>query len=147
MSEDKRDREDKGLLPFTSGRLVSDYSLLKEYWRKAREKGREDLVEASMLREEDYSRLRDVVAREGRIGLADLWDKLTSDMEARIDAQVAVEAARARGINAAPGQARRLVARQLAAWLIEAAEFWKFVRLRDEKSGGLSGENNPGPGD
>jgi len=122
------DREDKDLLPFTSGRLVSSFDLLKEYWRVARERGHEDLVEAAMLQEPDYRRVAEAVIEEGgRISLGDLWDKLAKELEDRIDPEVALEAARRAGYNVDAETARSLVAKQLAAWLIEAAEYWNFI--------------------
>ncbi len=123
--------EDKDLLPFASGRLVKDYSLLREYWRVARERGREDLVEKAMISEADYKRVREIVYGRGRVGLADLWDIVTGEVEDRIDPDIAEEAAKRLGLNALPSTARRLVARQLAAWIIEAAEHWKFISARE----------------
>jgi len=139
------DREDKDLLPFARGRLVSNFDLLKEYWRVARERGREDLVEAAMLSEPDYRRVAQAVVEEGgRISLGDLWDKLTKELEERIDPEIALEAAKRAGYNVDAETARNLVARQLAAWLIEAAEYWNFISTSEpregEESSGREGE-------
>jgi len=134
------DREDKDLLPFARGRLVSSFDILKEYWRVARERGREDLVEAAMLSEPDYRRVAQVVIEEGgRISLGDLWDKLAKELEERIDPEIALEAARRAGYNVDAETARSLVARQLAAWLIEAAEYWNFISTSEPREEGESG--------
>ena len=131
---DKRGGEDRGLRPFASGRLVEDYSILREYWKRARARGREDLVDKSMLSEEDYEMIRGLVSSKGRIGLQDLWDELTEKLAERIDPDIAQEALEAVRIRTDKYTARRLVARQLAAWLIEAAEHWKMIRFSDSPS-------------
>ena len=140
---DKRGGEEGGLLPFASGRLVEDYGILREYWKRARARGREDLVDKSMLSEDDYEMIRNIVTSKGRVGLQDLWDEVTERLVERIDPDIAREALEARGIRTDPDTARRLVARQLAAWLIEAAEHWKMIRFSEEGSSGGSGRGGP----
>ncbi|MEB3861688.1 MAG: hypothetical protein GSR84_05655 [Desulfurococcales archaeon] len=114
--------------PFASGRIAGDYEPLFLYWEAARRAGREDLVERAMLREEDY-RLASRLAREaGRLG--DLLDRLEEVMLERVDPGVAAEAYRMYGAPVGDEDARRLIARLLASWLVEAAEHWGFLRLR-----------------
>ncbi len=114
--------------PFASGKVAGDYEPLFLYWEAARERGREDLIEAATLREEDYK----VLQREAGkgLGLEALLEALTSYMEERVDPEVAAEAYRRYGVEAGPEDARRLIARLLASWLVEAGEYWGFVRLR-----------------
>ncbi len=114
--------------PFASGKVAGDYEPLFLYWEVARERGREDLIEAATLREEDYKVLQRE-AGEG-LGLDALLEALTSYMEDRVDPVVAAEAYRRYGVEASPEDARRLIARLLASWLVEAGEYWGFVRLR-----------------
>jgi len=123
---------EKELPPFASGKIASDYSILFEYWRAAREKGREDLVESGMLSEDDYKMLVEEAAKNPR--LEDLLDALVERLLDRIDPDVAVEAVRrATGARVDADTARRLVARLLASWLVEAGEYWNMVKLRREE--------------
>jgi len=131
---------EKELPPFASGKITSDYSILFEYWRVAREKGREDLVESGMLSEDDYRMLVEEAAKNPR--LEDLLDALVERLLDRIDPGVAVEAVqRATGARVDADTARRLVARLLASWLVEAGEYWNMVKLRrEEEQSGEDGE-------
>lgn len=140
---DKRGGEKSGLLPFASGKLVDDYSILREYWKRARAHDREDLVEKSMLTEEDYNLVRNIVSSKGRVGLQDLWDEVAERLAERIDPDIAQEALEAHGIRTTKDTARRLVARQLAAWLIEAAEYWRMIRFSEDRSKKESGQDEP----
>ncbi|MEB3845075.1 MAG: hypothetical protein LRS48_05290 [Desulfurococcales archaeon] len=132
MTRDNRVGEGGWLPPFASGRLAADYSLLREYWRVARERGREDLVERSMLSEELLELLRSEI--HGGESAADVLERLASKLEDRIDESAAVEAARRRGLESIDGAtARRLVARLLAAWLLEAGDYWGHLKLRGKR--------------
>ncbi|MCE4623054.1 MAG: hypothetical protein F7C82_01970 [Desulfurococcales archaeon] len=115
--------------PFASGKVVDNYDLLFTYWRVAREQGREDLVDKAMLKDEDYTRLREIVANKTRINLWDLLEELTDIFIDRIDEDIAYMAASRLGYNISRGDARRLVARLMAAWLIEAGEYWNVVKI------------------
>lgn len=115
--------------PFASGVLAEDYSPLFEYWRVARERGREDLVEASMLREDDYSYLRELVG-SGGLSVDVLMEKLSKRFESRVDGDVAVEAFRRSGISMDRDLAKRRIASLIAAWLLEAGESWGLLKLR-----------------
>ena len=114
--------------PFASGRIGGDYEPLFLYWEAARSAGREDLVESSMLGEEDYRLVRELAGRVSSLG--ELLDILVERMYGRIDPEVAREAYRRYGVEASGEDARLLLARLLAAWLIEAAEYWGYIRLR-----------------
>jgi len=136
---------EKELPPFASGKIASDYSILFEYWRVARERGREDLVESGMLSEDDYKMLVEEAAENPN--LEDLLDALVARLLDRIDPDVAVEAVRrATGARVDADTARRLVARLLASWLVEAGEYWNMVRLRREEQE-QAGEGDAGDGE
>jgi hypothetical protein len=115
------------LPPFASGRIAGSYKLLRRYLESAREMGRVKAFERALLGEEDYRLLRRI-AVDG----ASVWDvveRLASIMEERVDPEVAVEALRREGVEATPETARRIIARLLAAWLVEAGEYWRIVGL------------------
>ena len=116
--------------PWASGKIVSDYRPLYAYWRLARQRGREDLIEASTLRREDFESLRSIV--EGGTGSAlELVERLASALEERVDPDVAAEAIlEALGVRLEPEEARRRIARILAGWLVEAGEYWRILKLR-----------------
>ena len=119
---------EKALPPFATGRITPDYSILFEYWRVAREREREDLVEKAMLGEDDYELLREKASTTRRLG--DLLEILEDIMVERVDPDIAVEAvARATGSRVDSETARRLVARLLASWLVEAGEYWRMIGL------------------
>lgn len=115
--------------PFASGRIAGSYDLLFAYWRVAREKGMEELVEKAMLHDEDYNLLKNIVSKKGRISLWDLLEELTQVFMDRVDERLAVEAASRLGYSVGGKEARSLVARLLAAWLIEAGEYWNMIKI------------------
>ncbi|MET1100899.1 MAG: hypothetical protein ABWW69_00240 [Pyrodictiaceae archaeon] len=111
---------------FATGELVGDYSLLYAYWRKAGNK-----AERAVLRSEDFERLRLIVEREGVERLDELWEKLTDYFMDRVDGNAAVEAVKERiGVVVDAYTARRMIARILAGWLIEAGKQWKLYSFR-----------------
>jgi hypothetical protein len=120
--------------PWASGRLAGDYELLFAYWEEARRRGREDLVEAAMLSEDDFQELRRLV-EEGAGSALDLVEKLAARVEERFDPDVAAAAASRLGLPAGGGEARRILARLLASWLVEAGEAWGILRLRSPWEG------------
>ena len=115
--------------PFASGKIAGSYEPLKIYMELARERGREDLLDASILREEDFRMLRERVEREGRVRLLDLLNELEEYFAERVDPELAREAYRRYGLDLATGDARKRLARLMAAWLLEAGEEWGYVRL------------------
>jgi len=132
--------EEGKLPPFASGKITSDYSILFEYWKVAREKGREDLIEGSMLSEDDYKLLVEEAGKSPR--LDDLLEALADKFLDRIDPDIAVEAVRrATGATVESETARRLVARLLASWLVEAGEYWNMIRFRGGRGGGQEPES------
>ena len=114
--------------PFASGKIGGDYEPLFYYWEVAREAGREDLVESSMISEDDYRLVRELAGRISVLG--ELLDILVERMHGRIDPEMARIAYRRYGLDVTGDDARLLLARLLASWLIEAAEYWGYIRLK-----------------
>jgi len=126
--------------PWASGVLAGSYEPLFAYWEEARRRGREDLVESAMLGEADFDLLRRLASRGPSTAL-DLLEELERVFEGRLDEDVARAAAARLGIDAGPGEARRLIARLLASWLLEAGDYWRIIRLRGPRgSSALVGE-------
>ena len=115
--------------PFASGVIAGDYAPLFSYWRLARSRGREDLVEASMLKEDDYRFLRELIS-SGVYNLEELLDVLTRRFEGRVDSSIARDAYKTVGLELDASVAKRRIAWLLAAWLLEAGETWGILRLR-----------------
>ena len=121
--------------PFASGEIVGDYEPLFAYWRVARDKGREDLIEASTLSNEDFEYVKRYIEVRVRLSLAELIADLSTYFQDRVDEEVAREAYRRLGIGGVEGDYRILIARILAGWLVEAAEAWGILKI---KSRGLA---------
>jgi len=116
--------------PWASGKIVQDYRPLYAYWRLARRRGREDLVESAMLRDEDFRELRRLVSG-GSSRAVDLVEELAGILEERVDPDVAVDALReVFGVDFDRETARRRIALILAGWLVEAGEEWGILKLR-----------------
>ena len=122
-------RDERRLPPFASGRLVDNYRVLFEYWRLARERGREDLVEKAMLSDNDYKLLASLVESEGKIRATDLIEVLADKLTDRIDDDIAILALEKAGYRLSKEDAKRYIARLLAAWLVEAGEYWRIIKL------------------
>ncbi len=118
--------------PFASGEIVGDYEPLFIYWRVARDRGREDLIEASTLSNDDFEYVKRYMEVRVRLSLADILDDLSTYFKDRVDEDTAREAYRRLGIVDPKGEYRVLIARILAGWLIEAAETWGILRIRNE---------------
>ena len=113
--------------PFTSGVLQEDYSLLQEYLSLAKEKA-PGIFEKALLGEKDYELLKqEALASDNAL---ELLEKLSSILEDRVDPRLAEEAARKVGLPLKGRDAVRAVARLLAAWLIEAGDYWGMIKLR-----------------
>lgn len=104
--------------------------MLRRYLELARARGREDAVEGAVLGEEDYRLLRRLVEEAGgRVSAEELLEALAERLVERVDPEIAREALREAGVPADEETARRIIARLLAAWLLEAGDYWGFVRL------------------
>jgi hypothetical protein len=117
------------LPPFASGKLVGSYEPLKRYLEEARRRGSEEALEKALINENDLKLLRGLT-----LTLVISVDHLLSALEERfyerVDAEIAVEAYKALGVSIDRESARRMIARIIAGWLIEAGEYWKLYRLR-----------------
>ncbi|BAN89600.1 hypothetical protein [Aeropyrum camini] len=115
--------------PFSTGKIVEDYRLLKLYLEVAREKGREDLVDKALISEEDVNLLRRLSSAPG-VTAEDLVNALEERFYERVDPDIASEALSRAGINFDGDTARRIIARILAGWLVEMGEELRMYRLR-----------------
>ncbi|GAB6148540.1 hypothetical protein [Stetteria hydrogenophila] len=115
--------------PFATGSVVESYDFLYAYWEEARESGDEAAVEESMLSREDFDSLQRLV-EEGVYSLEELLSTLTERFKARVKPELAARALGRLGLSVGGEEAAHLVARQLAAWLVEAGEHWGILRLR-----------------
>jgi len=122
--------ESKRRLPLLgNGSIVSDYEPLFRYWEIARRRGREDIVEKSMLSRDDFRFIERLIEEE-RIILTRLLNILEDYYVLRVDPEIAREAYReVYGVELGGEDARRRIARILAGWLIEAAKQWGKIRL------------------
>jgi hypothetical protein len=111
---------------FATGEVVGDYELLYRYWRYA---GRR--AEEATLRREDFDYLRRLVEDYHVKRLDELLAKLTDYFSPRVDPEAARRAVEDHyKVSIPPEDARRMVARILAGWLVEAGQQWKILRLR-----------------
>ena len=111
---------------FATGEVVGDYTLLYRYWKRA---GRR--AEEATLRREDFDYLRRLVEAGEVRRLDELLDRLTSYYMGRVDGEAARQAVRDHyGVEVLVEDAKRMVARILAGWLVEAGQQWGILRLR-----------------
>lgn len=111
--------------PFATGKIVSDYSPLFKYWRQAASEGRQDLVDKSMLNEDDFEFVRRLVKDTASLTLLELMDALKNRFEDRVDPGVA-----SRALGVPEDVAVEVMTSTLAGWLVEAAESFKMVSVR-----------------
>ncbi len=122
--------------PFATGFIVDDYRPLFEYWRAARERGLEDLVEKSMPSDSDINLLLEKIRGE-KLSLGDVIEMAMDLFITRIDSKLALEAVRRAGYERiGEKDAHRMIARILAGWLIELLESSGKLRFT---SGGRPG--------
>ncbi len=111
---------------FATGEVVGDYTLLYIYWRKAGKR-----AEDATLRREDFDYLRRIVEGGKVRKLNELLERLTSYYLSRVDANAAVEAVKEYyRVPMSADDAKRMIARILAGWLVEAGQQWGILRLR-----------------
>ncbi|MCE4615917.1 MAG: hypothetical protein F7C09_02505 [Aeropyrum sp.] len=115
--------------PFSTRKIVGSYRILKLYLEAARNLGREDLVDKALLKDDDVEALRGLVTQPG-ISVENLLNALTERFIDRVDGEVAEQALKEAGYNVDRETARRMVARVIAGWLVEAGEEWKIYSLR-----------------
>jgi hypothetical protein len=117
------------LPPFATGKLIDDYAPLFLYWQRAREEGREDLVEKSMLSEDDFKFVETLVKSSPSMTLLELMDALITRFRERVDLDVA-----SRALGQPKEVAAERLLRALAGWLIEASETFMVLGLRSTYS-------------
>lgn len=111
---------------FATGELIEDYEVLRIYWDEARENGREDLIEASMLNQEDFMFIEESVAR-GIMNLLDLMIEAARRFNNRVDEEIARRAFARLGVNISGEEAAHRISWILAGWLLEASKEFKIV--------------------
>jgi len=90
--------------PFASREVISDYEPLRAYLEVARRKGREDLIEKVLLKQEDFLLLSTMV-KQG-LSLLELISELKSRFMERVDGEVAREAFNTIGLDVSSELAR-----------------------------------------
>ena len=113
---------------FATGKLVRDYEPLRLYLELV--KGTE-WYDRAFLSQRDFERLVDVVKRiNGKANLLAVWKELAEEMKDRIEPKAAFEALTRSGYEVKDEEeARELMAKLLAGWLLEAGEEWDLIRL------------------
>ncbi len=125
--DDKRAKPPPPLLG--DGSVVSDYTLLYEYWEALRRQGKD--TDTAVLQRSDFDKLREIIEREGGMSLEELLERLSEHLLPRIDREAAREAAtRTYGVDMDSDTAARRVARIMAGWLVEAGKQTGMLRLR-----------------
>ncbi len=102
---------------------------MKVYWEVLRRRNREDLVEKSMLANEDFEKLEIVLSR-GKHSLADLLDIFKGLFRERVDGEAAREAFSELGLQLDAESARDRIAYILAGWLLEASKYWRILSFK-----------------
>ncbi len=111
---------------FATGEVVGDYELLYRYWKHAGRK-----AEDAVLRREDFDYLRRLVEEYRVKTLQELLEKLTAYFTPRVDPEAARKAVKEHyRVDVGSEEARKMVARILAGWLVEAGQQWRILRLR-----------------
>ncbi len=123
------------LPPFASGKIVGSYDPLKKYLEVARRRGREDLIEKALIGDDDLRLLRELTYRRG-VSVDSLMAAFESRFYERVDPHIAAEAYKSLGFRVDDEVARRMLARILAGWLIEAGEYWKLYKLQSSWENG-----------
>ncbi len=126
MGEDNKSE----MPPFASGKIVPTYKPLYIYWRLLKDDGREDLLEKSVLKEEDYKRVKEL--SEQNMNVEALINALKQEFRERIDPDYAKKALESYGLQMPAEEAVDMLAFILAGWSIEAAEQWNFIKLRND---------------
>lgn len=114
---------------FATKEIVRDYEVLRLYWEEARNAGREDLVDASMLTEEDFRFIEREASRSGR-SLYELMSIASERFRSRVSGDIASKAFARLGVNLSEEEAAERLAWILAGWLIEASKEFKIIWFR-----------------
>ena len=111
--------------PFATGELVTDYTPLFKYLERAKELGRQDLVDKCILTEDDFNFVARLTKSSPSMTLLELINALKVRFADRVDPQVAAEA-----LGTSPQVATELLTSVLAGWLVEAAKSFFILGLK-----------------
>ncbi len=113
---------------FADSSIVGDYTPLIKYWELLKKEKRN--IDDALLKPSDFKYIEQLVKEQGRISLAELLEKLTEYFYDRIDPDIASRALEeAYNVKTELEHARRIIARIMAGWLIEASNNTGILRL------------------
>ena len=114
---------------FADSSIVGDYTPLIRYWELLKKEKRN--IDNALLKPSDFKYIEQLIKEQGRISLAELLEKLTEYFYDRIDPEIATRALEeAYNVETELEHARRIIARIMAGWLIEASNTTGILRLR-----------------
>lgn len=114
---------------FADSSIVGDYTPLIRYWELLKKEKRN--IDDALLKPSDFKHVEQLIKEQGRISLAELLEKLTEYFYDRIDPEIATRALEeAYNVETELEYARRIIARIMAGWLIEASNTTGILRLR-----------------
>lgn len=108
---------------------MRDYEVLRLYWEEARNAGREDLVDASILTEEDFRFVEREASRSSR-SLYELMSIASERFRSRVSGDIASRAFARLGVALSEEEAAERLAWVLAGWLIEASKEFRIIWFR-----------------
>ncbi len=113
---------------FATGKLVRDYEPLRKYLELVKDT---EWYDKAFLNENDFKRLVELVkSKGGKPSLLEIWKELTEELKDRIEPKAALKALEATGYDVEDEEeARELLAKLLAGWLMEAGDEWHLIRL------------------
>ena len=110
---------------FASNKVIKDYEPLRRYLEKV--KGTE-WYDKAFISQKDFEKLK-ALASEKKKKLGELWDELTEYFLERVNGEAAKEALRELGYEVDEDEAKKIIARTLAGWFLEAGEEWDVIRF------------------
>ncbi|ALU12635.1 hypothetical protein EYM_05970 [Ignicoccus islandicus DSM 13165] len=113
---------------FATKKLVRDYEPLRYYLELVRDT---EWYDKAFLSGADFKLLSAVVQNnKDKANLLAVWKMLTEKMKSRINSKMAYRALKNSGYHVRDEEeARDLMARMLAGWLLEAGEEWNLIRM------------------
>lgn len=114
---------------FADSSIVGDYTPLIRYWEILKKEKRN--IDDALLKPSDFKYIEQLIYEHDRISLAKLLENLTEYFYERIDPEIAARALEeVYNVKVELEHARRIIARIMAGWLIEASNNTGILRLR-----------------